>query len=355
MVHGSLAAPPCADIQCGTGNLPIPDIPATGPRFSREISKAWQNMGPNPWHDVAHFVPLPDETYQQGHHRFPFTSLPDVVIYHLARLLPKESAIALALTSRALYSILGPRFFIGLSEEERWRLLLLLERDTDLLVACQQCKKLHGPCAPLASEPNSTSFQSYPSSPELAAMTCLRSHDFLLPEGATPAFCRLLAKRYIRRQPYGELLTMASRTRIYTLPDFKLFSTTIYRMVDGQLLLRQETVIAPFTSKGELTGRGAYLPNFTTGTHEAPVVCPHLSWGKLGISLSRDRKSKQRGSWYSPFEEDYRFATAHGEDDETDSDSGYLFGADHFHCATSNATTPPPSLAPSLGRLWAPI
>jgi hypothetical protein len=235
-------------------------------------------MAPNPWHDVANFVRFPDEAYQQGHHRFPFTSLPAVVIYHLANLLPRESAIALALTSRALYSILGPRFFINLTEEERWRLLLLLERETELLVACQQCKILHGPCAPLASEPNRNSFDTCPSSPRLAPMTCLRRHDFLLPERATPAFCRLLAKRYIRRQPYGELLTKASRTRIYTLPDFKLFGNTIYRMVNGQLLLRQEIIIAPFTRQGEFTGRGAYLLNFTTGSYEAPVVCPHLSW-----------------------------------------------------------------------------
>lgn len=153
---------------------------------------------PNPWLDVDNFVLASDEGGQHGY-QFPFTSLPIEVVYYLAKLLPKESAIALALTNKAMYSIIGSLVLRELSKLEHWNLLLLLERDSDILVACQQCNKLHSPFLRTLR-----GTRGIPCLRERLQTFCRREaesgrHSVLLELlGVTPALCRLLAKRYVR-------------------------------------------------------------------------------------------------------------------------------------------------------------
>lgn len=231
----------------------------------------------NPWYNMTNFVAFPPEAHTWGH-TFRLTSLPVDLIYHLARLMPKESAVALALANKALYCILGAPFTKGLSTLEHWRLMLLLERDSDLLVVCQQCQKLHGPYD--IAPPTGVFSQHVRLTP------CVKARQFLLSPGITPGFCRLLARRYIRHQPYADLLTMAVRTRIYTLPDFKFFGTTRLRIIDGSLFIRHERIIAALTSQRDLTGRSAYLLNqLDDHGFGSPLVCPHIRWKSLGLAL----------------------------------------------------------------------
>lgn len=85
---------------------------------------------------------------------------------------------------------------------------------------------------------------------------------FSSPVGVTPALCRLLAKHYIRRTNYSDLLYIAGQTKIHASPDFKAVSHSTLRMIDGNLFVWVETHIAPLTAKGELTGYWAYLFNY---------------------------------------------------------------------------------------------
>ena len=213
----------------------------------------------NPWFDVANFLPLADGSGEQAH-RFAFNSLPPELVVYVAGFLPNAAAAALALSSKKMYSLVGRRPF-NMSAPEHWSLVLLLERDSDTLVACQECMKLHRPFAPIHQ-------------PRL-----------FLPGGVTPAFSRLAAKQYIRQRPYSALLYAVNRTTIHTLSDFKLFSTVTYHMSTGNLFLRQEILIAPMTSGGKLTGRSAYLLNEIMDGKSAGV-CPHVRWQHLGLELS---------------------------------------------------------------------
>ena len=227
---------------------------------------------PNPWFDVANFVPSSNGSDKQKR-RYPFTSLPTELGQYIARLLPKESAAALALTSKAMNKLVPGQLYKDLNILERWRLILLLERDSDLLIACQQCMTLH---SPFTSRRN--------------GFLCQRQWKSLLPDGITPALCRLLAKRYIRQETYTDLLSIAARTEVYTVQDFKVFSNTTLRMINGNLFVRLETSIAPLTVEGNLTSSSAYQLNNIISS-SGSQVCPHVRWQHLGLELSRGPRS----------------------------------------------------------------
>ena len=221
---------------------------------------------PNPWFDVVDFISIDHESDKQER-RFLFTHLPTELGQYIASLLPKESASALALTSRAMYNLVPPQLYGRLSILERWRLLLFLERDSDLLVACQQCMKLHSP------------FTSH------SGVPCEGQWKLLLPDGITPALCRLLAKRYIRQERYTDLLSIAMRTEIYSAQDFKVFTNTTLRMSNGSLFVRLQTSIALLTTEGNLTSHSAYLLNSVL-QDSGGQACPHIRWHHLGVEFS---------------------------------------------------------------------
>ncbi|KAH6614545.1 hypothetical protein B0J18DRAFT_485576 [Chaetomium sp. MPI-SDFR-AT-0129] len=219
----------------------------------------------NPWFDVANFIPTADGVDRQAP-GFPFTSLPPELVVHVVRFLPGEAAVALALSSKTMYNLIGRRPSRSLSVREHWNLILLLERDSDTLVACHECMKLHGPFAPI------------------------HQPRVFLPGGITPAFSRIVAKHCVRQRPHAELLDAINRTTVHTLLDFKLYSTLSSRTIAGNLFLRQETFIAPMISGGMLTGRSAYLLNEILDGKDSNV-CPHVRWQHLGLELSRSPNS----------------------------------------------------------------
>ncbi|KAK4136129.1 hypothetical protein BT67DRAFT_491373 [Trichocladium antarcticum] len=137
------------------------------------------------------------------------------------------------------------------------------------------------------------------------SIPCVKDRQFLLSPGITPSFCRLLARRYIRHQPYINLLTMAVRTSIYTLADFKFFSTTKLRMINGSLFIRRERIIAALTSQRDLTGRSAFLlDRLANDSFGSPLVCPHIEWPELGLTLHH----KPHDTIFSMYDE---YATSH--------------------------------------------
>jgi hypothetical protein len=205
--------------------------------------------------------------------RFPFDLLPLDVVVSLAPFLLGESAVAFALTNKTMYGIICRRSFdtqaisrFNMTTAERWNLLLLLERDSEVLAACQECMKLHGPL-------------------RRAGLVCVERSRTFLPGDITPVFCRLFAKYYIYQKNYTDLLSLANRTQIFIQPDFKLLTTVTYHMRAGNLFTRQETYIAPLTMEGELSRRSAYLLNKAVDS-ETSSVCPHVRWQHLGLELS---------------------------------------------------------------------
>jgi hypothetical protein len=306
------------------------------------------NKMANPWFDMVNLAHVcgDAERHDQKGRSFPFTSLPAEILYYLAKKLPKESAVALALVNRAMYSLIGPRFFQGLSPKEHWRLLLLLERDSDLTVACQLCQKLHSPFVAMSS----TRFLEHRAVRDIA---CAKKPGSWVAHGIMPAYCRFLAQRYLRHQPYFELLTSAARTKTYALSsDFQLFHTTTIRFIDGNLLVRQETLVAPLTAGGDLTSRAAYLlDDIGNGNHALPL-CPHVDWQDLGFALSHDRAPNRRwfDSWRSheAFYADVRYAANH----EAEAEEHNMFpcsGRDHSKGCYDSTPIPSGVLDEALG------
>jgi hypothetical protein len=325
------------------------------PEISMEKWCPSRFTSPNPWYDVANFLPGV-ATSQEGV-GFPFTSLPIELISYTAKFLPKESAIALALTSRAMYGILGSEFFASLSSDQRWRLLLLLERDTDLFIACQMCRTLHNACVPFSLnakrcehiiDANSLGGDYIP------GLACLSDERYLVPEGITSAICRLIAKRYIRHQPYGELLTMASRTKKHSLPYFKLFATTGLHMIEGSLYVREEILIAPLTTNGDLTSISAFLLDQVTNGFSSHRICPHWRWEYLGLHLAYDQIAAGDPLGFQhlkhrAFSKDTRFATGHMTNRQVyDCDGPYGHQRDCYTTAPISRAVLDEALAPAL-------
>ncbi|KAK3685316.1 hypothetical protein B0T22DRAFT_214561 [Podospora appendiculata] len=244
------------------------------------------NHNPSPWYNLDNLVPVAASPSS-----FPLAFLPADIIHHMASLMPQESAAALALTSKAMYSIIGLKIFMAMDRQALWRLLLLLERDSDLVVACGHCLRLHSPFIQPGNSLGGTK-----SRPEC----CDKYSD--TPFVMNPAMCRLLAKRYIRHKPYGNLITAAVRNSKCILSDFKCFTTRDMRFVDGNLLLRTQSFFAPLNINGDITGRSVFI--FHHMLRSKLQLCRHHSWTSFcGLDL--------RNRDYTAFETDDRFATSH--------------------------------------------
>jgi hypothetical protein len=123
-------------------------------------------------------------------------------------------------------------------------------------------------------------------------------------------------------------------------------------MVHGNLLVRQETVIAPCTIGGNLTSRSAYLLNDILNGRKPVPVCPHVRWEHLGLELSHDQPPTTPWSlWSSPFAADDRYATAH--DAEPKTELALLLecnGRPHVSECYDKTQIPPEVLADALGH-----
>jgi len=282
-----------------------------------------RESGYNPWYNVNNLVQPHQAQASDGlFQTWPqFGRLPLDLIPYIVTLMPKESAAALAVTSKQMYSIIGPRVLRRLNPAEKWRLMLLLERDADLMMACGQCNMLHAPImTPAPYQWNSCSGGAQC----VRETTTDRSH---LPKGITPVLCRLLAKRYLRQQSYGDILSMAAKSFFLTLPDFKVFNTMALRIVNGNLLLRNQIFMAPM-AKGTKTasGRAAYaldklICKRSTGLGDFRC-CQHLGWNDAGLQIADSPYSRYDDDYDAPkqlFEHIEGFATGHQEEHHQDS------------------------------------
>ncbi|KAM7214772.1 hypothetical protein V8F06_009844 [Rhypophila decipiens] len=226
----------------------VPVKPKTFEEVLSNISSAKWTFGsePNPWYDVDNLVPRSPDAIVPFHL---FGNFPPEIILYMVQFLPKESAISLALTNKGMLQLIGERVFDGLTDEERWRLVLLLERDSVLMTACHCCQRLHNPISK-GRISLGIPCDSY----------CTSGRTLTLNSGITSALCRLVARQYLRQQPYTDFLTLQRGTLAFSFPDFKIFQSTALKMVHGNLMLRVESFIAPFaaldTSEADLERSG---------------------------------------------------------------------------------------------------
>jgi hypothetical protein len=109
---------------------------------------------------------------------------------------------------------------------------------------------------------------------------------------------------------------MAAMTKTSILGEFRTFYTNTLRLIDGNLLARQELVIAPLTNSGDLTAQNAFIMNRMINGRFRLLVCPHIGWQDLGLELSHDRSTTafHHSSLYDvdyAFSADERYATGH--------------------------------------------
>lgn len=297
-----------------------------------DISQAERELGNegilehtfNPWFNVNNLA-QPHQAQSQASdelfHTWPqFGRLPLDLVPYIAAFLPKESAAALAVTNKTMHIIIGQRVLDGLNEVEKWKLILLLERDTEIMMACSQCNKLH---APISSASNMGRSSVWGDGPRCATENMTRYVH--LPRGVSPVVCRLLAKRYLRQQPYTDILSIAGKSAFLTLPDFKLSSTTSLRLVNGNLLLRNQIFIVTLTmGTKSASGRAVYafsnlMRRETTAAGDFRC-CRHLGWNDLGLEFptgSTDENAPIRRISHKQFGKIEAFATAHREEHHT--------------------------------------
>ncbi|KAJ0107184.1 hypothetical protein J7T55_007554 [Diaporthe amygdali] len=172
----------------------------------------------NPWRTLARFRTSKKTTRCRSHREFPIQRLPAELIIAISQHLPIESTACLALACKVTYSALGTSSF-KMPKSNRWKFLLLIEHEKQNSFACFACLKLHRPSLKLIG-------RKYLEDPE----SC---HEYL--SWAT------LAKKSTNRY-------------------MKAASHVIPRMVDGNLLIRQEIYMHPF-HKGKITPCEACTPN----------------------------------------------------------------------------------------------
>ncbi|KAM7187322.1 hypothetical protein V8F33_011312 [Rhypophila sp. PSN 637] len=318
----------------------VPVKPKTFEEVLINISSAKWTSGsePSPWYDVDNLVPWSLDATVPFHL---FGNFPPEIILYMVQFLPKESAIALALTNKRMLQLIGERVFDGLTDEERWRLVLLLERDTVLVTACHYCRRLHNG----VSKGDKFSLAM--------GFACNSGDGSMLPYGVTLVQCRLVMRQYLRQQPYTDFLTISNGTRVLSLPDFKVFQSSTLRVVNGHLLFRSESLIAPFSSaetseiateesnqEGEgtpgrtandndfqmaknVSGHGAYLLHKLSTHGDRRLVlahgCSHQNATSLGFCFPRNDPKENtntrflRTAYTETFQKEKAFVTDHDQ------------------------------------------
>ncbi|KAH6626673.1 hypothetical protein B0J18DRAFT_425371 [Chaetomium sp. MPI-SDFR-AT-0129] len=145
-------------------------------------------------------------------------------------------------------------------------------------------------------------------------------------------------------------------TKSLSLPDLKIFHMTMPKIVDGRLLVKEETFIAPLSRPfkstttessaentienptespfGTLSSRAAYVFNDLTRPFHGAFLCPHLEWCHLGVELIRGtvNDSTKTKDMINPFIADHRYAAAHLDYDNESIRSGDPRCRARLHC-----------------------
>ncbi|KAK3323245.1 hypothetical protein B0T19DRAFT_401583 [Cercophora scortea] len=231
---------------------PTPGAPSRSPPLKTTSQRGWEAGIFLPAESVAAFA---------------------LVDRHLSSLLdPHERAYTIvspATKTRYRHSVLHFRDENGdVNMAAKWQFLRLLEHDTKLLVACPTCTKLH------SFLPKRLSCVKQPGVPETR-----------LPASLNYNMVRMIANQWARSGGDAgtcrELVRLSEAAAGIILEDVKVFCTVTSRLVNGNLLSRTQTVIAPLTS-GRFTGNSFSLLESLINS-EANRICDDIETRSTGF------------------------------------------------------------------------
>jgi len=255
-----------------------------------EALDSFPSILPNPWVELAITDPDPEgrpifqSTNPLFKDRLDVQAFPNEMILEIARWLPRESAISLALTNHFLLALLGPWYITprDITNAQIFSLLRLLERDCQYKVACPSCLVLHLP---------------YPTDNRGRNCEIREMHDGVkyvpnfgnrLPTTINYNIVRAIAKQRANgiggSEPSFELLNPIGQTISVCLPTVKAIRSTAARFVAGDLVVRTQICVAA-TNDGKISGKGmAFIKECLT--NDGFQICDHYTWERFMSSQS---------------------------------------------------------------------
>lgn len=228
----------------------------------------------NPWRTLARFRASKKTTRCRSHREFPIQRLPAEIIIAISQHLPIESTACLALACKVTYSALGTSSF-KMPKSNRWKFLLLIEHEKQNSFACFACLKLHRP-----SRSTADLFCKCASLSRFMSILCV-------PQTISTGLVKLIGRKYLEDpESCHEYLSWATLAKKSTNRYMKAASHVIPRMMDGNLLIRQEIYMHPFHN-GKITVRSLMelkellSANSSIFFAKFPPLCVHRTWTSL--------------------------------------------------------------------------
>lgn len=231
----------------------------------------------NPWRTLERYYP------RQGNATdaapcFPILRLPIELLCMVANNLPPESAASLALSSKQTYMSLGMKYLKFADNSSLWQFLLLIEPERQASFACCVCLKLHRPSI----------------SQRMGVSKCTKlwkkRENARFPASITSGLVKMIGRKHLEDpRVCQEYLSWAAKSTKITTRHMKVAQHVIPRMVDGNLLIKTETYVAPCRN-GRLTHRSLYellrlLEHPWHDNDKLYDICAHRSWeNEIGIS-----------------------------------------------------------------------
>jgi hypothetical protein len=221
--------------------------------------------------------------------------LTPTLIITVSNLLPPESISAFALCCRKLYHILGIPI---LKKFDRYKILMLLERQLPNHIVCYFCKKLHAIRHPHRYIPSY--IEDYEYVPNRGHhWECLDGRA--RPDGGYDMECdfsypliQMVMKRYRQGGNYSSILSLLATSYADSYRDGSEQYTLVPRIVNGSFLIRQQERL------------------LTPPTHSLPScplfhVCPHINlsdeytqdpdWNQSGVNWARRMNLLDPRNW----------------------------------------------------------
>lgn len=287
------------------------DIDATWEVFSyvgnlRQSQPEYPSIDLNPWIDLPLRSPNHDgrQLSNIGNPSFtapfPLQKLPPELILTVAEFLPFESRAAFALTTRHIHGVVGrllrePTASPGILET--FRVIRLLERDHDDMVACPSCYVLHSP------EKQCFIHEMH--------VDVLGVPEFFhkLPSSLNYNVIRSIAQQRIRDQAdrtdaCASLLRLLQQSDTIAFTAVKAIASSLAMFVgNGNLVLRTQVLVCPATQKYFTPNSIRFLKDCLQ--EKCFHLCPHYEpndligrsgfiWGEWGWRLGWKAEDHER-------------------------------------------------------------
>lgn len=180
----------------------------------------------------------------------PLNQLPLELITCIVESLPLESAAALSLTCRYLYSILEEKYLQvapHLKDPSSYSFALLLERDLPDHIACFHCRSFHCLSDGKANDHTLSSESILFRTPCMKHSHEIDETDMWISWYFNAVIFRMAMKRQRQMRPYEHLLNLLSSKflKLPSEPSYQICRSSSARIHDNTLLIRNQTIYAP--------------------------------------------------------------------------------------------------------------